>query len=294
MYLPPFRVQGVSIAGESTCVMVPELDVCFDMGSCPRAALASKLVAVSHGHMDHIGALAYYCSQRKFQGMPPGIVVCHAEIERPIRRMMEGYHDLERQVTPYELIALAPGAEVQIKNNMFLRLFDVDHTCPAAGYVVVERRSKLREEFVGLPQEKLRELKQRGMEITHTLEVPLVAYLGDTAPGGALLRRDVLGAQVVICECTFIEPDHVKRAEIGKHLHIDNVAEWLPLLQGDALVLTHLSRRSNIPRARKRLADLVGFEKARKVHFLMDARTNRERYERQAGLIEGRESAGAL
>ncbi len=46
LFLPPFRVQGISIAGEVTCIQIPELDVCFDMGSCPRAALSSKYVAL--------------------------------------------------------------------------------------------------------------------------------------------------------------------------------------------------------------------------------------------------------
>ncbi len=43
LYIPPFRVQGVSVAGESTSVYVPELDVCFDMGECPRSALPPRL-----------------------------------------------------------------------------------------------------------------------------------------------------------------------------------------------------------------------------------------------------------
>ena len=51
------------------------------------------------------------------------------------------------------------------------------------GYVVVEKRSKLKEEYNGLPQEKLKELRDRGEQITKVLEVPLVSYLGDCAPG---------------------------------------------------------------------------------------------------------------
>ena len=56
-YIPPYRVQGFSIAGEVTTIQIPELDVCFDMGQCPRAALSAKYCAISHGHMDHIGGL---------------------------------------------------------------------------------------------------------------------------------------------------------------------------------------------------------------------------------------------
>ena len=281
LFIPPFRVHGSSIAGEATAVMVPELDVCFDMGVCLRSMLAAKFVAVSHGHMDHVGGLAYYCSQRKFQGMDPGTIVCPKAIAPAIRKMMAGYIDLEGQVTPYNVVELEPGQEHEIKNNIFIRTFEVDHTCPSAGYVIVERRSKLKPEFVELPQEKLRELKEKGEDITRILEVPLVAYLGDTAPGPHLVREDVRTAQIVICECTFFEEDHRDRAEIGKHMHLSHIIEWLPMLECQKLVLTHLSRRSNMMEARKLLNKLTKRELANKVELLMDHRSNKMRYEKQ-------------
>lgn len=281
LFLPPFRVQGLSVAGEASCVQIPELDVCFDMGICPRMALASKYVAISHGHMDHIGGLAYYCSQRHFQGMGPGTIVCDARIAASIERMMAGYVELERQNTPYKLIALEPEREHQIKPSIFLRAFAVEHTVPAMGYVVVEKRSKLKEEYNGLPQEKLRELKDRNIEITRQLQVPLVAYLGDTQPGPHLVREDVRKAQIVICECTFMEPEHKERAKIGMHMHAEAVAEWLRVLECQHLVLVHVSRRTNLGFARKRLTDLAGPNLMQRVQFLMDYRVNKERYERQ-------------
>ena len=289
LYVPPYRVQGTSVAGEATSVHVPELDVCFDMGCCPRPALAAKFVAVSHGHMDHIGGLAYYCSQRRFQGMGDGSIICSTEIAPDIRRMMDGFVSLERQTTPYNLIELKPEEEFEIKNNIVIRSFDVEHTCPASGYVIVEKRSKLREEFVDMPQEKLRELKDKGTEITRILDIPLVAYLGDTFPGPPLVREDVRKAQIIICECTFVEPDHKDRAKIGKHLHLDDIAEWLPVLECEKLVLIHLSRRTYLPQARKRLRELVKPELAQRVEFLMDHRTNKTRYERQLAEAEALE-----
>jgi ribonuclease Z len=281
LFIPPFRVQGTSIAGEATCVQVPELDICFDMGVCPRAALAAKFVAVSHGHMDHIGGLAYWCSQRVFQGMGPGTIICHKAIGPAIRKMMEGFIGLEEQVTPYNLIELEPGQEHEIKNNFFVKMFEVEHTCPAAGYTVVEKRSKLKPEYYELPQEKLRELKEKGEDITRILEVPLVSYLGDTAPGPVLVRDEVRKSQIVICECTFIEDDHVERAQVGKHMHLKNIAEWLRVLECNKLVLIHLSRRSNMLDARTALRKLVKPIQADKVEFLMDHRSNKVRYERQ-------------
>ena len=110
IFVPPYRIVGTSVAGEATTIMIPELDICFDLGSCPRAMLPAKWVAISHGHMDHIGGLAYWCSQRNFQGMGPGNIICPAAIAPAIQKMLEGYQDLERQKTPFKIHPLEPEA----------------------------------------------------------------------------------------------------------------------------------------------------------------------------------------
>jgi ribonuclease Z len=292
LYLPPFRVQGVSVAGESTCLMVPELDVAFDMGVCPRAALAARFCAITHGHMDHVGALAYWCSQRHFQGMGPGKIVCDNAIAKDIRAMMTGFVNLERQKTPYELVTLSPGEELEIKNNHVLKCFSTEHTCPSVGYVAIEKRTKLKEEYHGLPQEKLRELKERGVDIVNHLRIPLIAFVGDTLPGPHLLNDDVRNAKIIISECTFFEPDHKERAKVGMHMHIDDIAEWLRVCTCDAMILTHVSRRTHLGYARERIEEVVGRELAQKVYLLMDHRTNKARYEQQAGITDERGYGG--
>lgn len=280
LYIPPFRIFGESIAGETTCLQIPELDLGFDMGACPRAMLSSKFLAITHGHMDHVGALAYYCSQRRFQGMGTAKLLCDHRIAPAIQRMMAGFVDLEGQRTPYELIALQPEQTVEIKNNILLKGFEVEHTCPTFGYSIIEKRTKLKQEFQNLPQEKLKELKERGVEIVRHLEIPLITYTADTAPGPHLVREDVRKAKIIIAECTFFEPDHKPRAKVGMHMHVDDVAEWLRVVECEAMVLVHVSRRTDLAYARKRLGEIAG-PLAQKVHFLSDFRGNKARYEQQ-------------
>ena len=281
LYIPPFRIAGESNAGESTCIHIPELDLGFDIGSCPRAMLSSKHLAITHGHMDHIGCLAYYCSQRRFQGMGTAKIVCDQRIAGPIQRMMAGFVDLEGQRTPYDIVPLLPEQTVEIKNNIVLRGFEVEHTCPTFGYVVVEKRTKLKPEFQNLPQEKLKELKDRGVEIVRHLEIPLITYTGDTAPGPHLVREDVRKSQIIITECTFFEPDHKPRAKIGMHMHVDDIAEWLRVVECQTMVLVHVSRRTDLQYARTRMAEIAGPKLASKVLFLSDYRGNKARYEQQ-------------
>lgn len=288
LYIPPYRIQGISIAGEQTVVQIPELDVAFDIGLCPRVVLSSPYIAISHGHMDHVAGLPYYFSQRQFQGMGVGKCVCHPEIASAVNAMMRSWVNLENQNTNYEVIALEPNQQLEIKNKLFLRAIEMSHTVTAMGYSLIEHRSKLREEFVGQPQEKLRDLKQKGVEITRVLEIPLVAYTGDTEFGPFLYRDEFAEAKIVIAECTFFEEDHRSRAKIGKHLHVEDIARLLSVWKAEAVVLIHASRRTNLGISREALIKMVGPEQAARVHFLMDHRANRVRYEQQLSDAEAR------
>jgi ribonuclease Z len=147
--------------------------------------------------------------------------------------------------------------------------------------VIIERRSKLKDEFRDFPQDRLRELKSRGIEITRTLEIPLVAYTGDTEPGPFLFRDEFVQAKVLISECTFFEPDHRSRAKIGKHLHINDLAALLRVWKAESVVLVHVSRRTAIPFARESLAAIDDGAHAARTHLLMDHKTNKQRYDRQ-------------
>ncbi|MFP4145004.1 MAG: MBL fold metallo-hydrolase [Phycisphaeraceae bacterium] len=293
LYVPPYRVQGISIAGEQTVIQVPELDVCFDIGSCPKAVLPSNFVALSHGHMDHSASLAYYFSQRHFQGIGTGKVICHPAVAGAIENVMNAWVDLEHQRTPHEIIPLEPDAEIEVKNNVHLRGFATEHTVPSLGYVAVERRSKLRPEYAGLPQEKLVELKQKGEGITQTLEIPLICYTGDTMWGPHFDREDVLNAQILITECTFLETGHRGRASVGKHLHLDDIVELLDRSKAEAVILTHLSRRTHMGQVRQALDEVIPDRHQERVLVLMDRRTNRKRYEQQLAEAEAKQSEGS-
>jgi ribonuclease Z len=261
---------GYSVAGEETLVQVPELNVCFDIGRAPYFALTSDIVCLTHGHMDHIAGLPYYLSQRSFQGMKPGTILLPRELERPVDTLLRCWRDVERQATPYELVGMSPGQVYEVRRDFSIRCFATHHGGPSLGYSLISVREKLRQEFLGLPGPELVTLKKKGVEIQYRVEVPLVAYLGDTTMGEVFDHPDVQNAEVLITEVTFFEADHKHKAKAGRHLHLDHFLNVIANLKNKDIVLIHVSRRTGVRRARNLVRRRVGEERMKNIHFLMD------------------------
>jgi len=244
---------GYSVAGEESVVIAPELDVAFDIGKCPREALRINHVLLSHGHMDHAAGVAYYFSQRDFQGMSGGVVVVAEALVEPLERLMEAVGRVEGHPSPHKFVGLAPGDDYEIRRGLLARTFATRHLGTSLGFAVIEVRRKLKDEFIGRSGPELVELKKQGVEITRRLELPLLAYLGDTAKANYTDLPCVRDAKVLLIECTFFDDDHVRRARAGRHLHVADLPEVLENANNERIVLTHVTRRTNLAEARKRL-----------------------------------------
>jgi ribonuclease Z len=266
----PFHVVGYSVAGEETVVQIPELNVCFDIGRAPMFALTSDYLCLTHGHMDHVAGVGYYLSQRQFQGMKPGTVLLPRELLAPVDNLLRCWRDIERQQTPYELIPMDPDQLLELRRDFGIRAIATHHGGPSLGYVLISIREKLKPEYLGKPGPELAAMRQQGVEIQYRVEVPLVAFLGDTTQGPVFDREDVQNAQVLITECTFFDPAHRTKAKFGKHLHVEQFARILPNLKNQKILLGHVSRRTSIRRARQTLRNLIGDEAMQRVSLLMD------------------------
>jgi ribonuclease Z len=264
-----FTLAGYSVAGEESVIVVPELDVVFDIGRCPREAMRVDHVLLSHGHMDHAAGMAYYFSQRDFQGIGGGVALMAHSIVDPLENLMDAVARVEGHPSPHQFVGMGDGDDYEIRRGLIARAFATRHIGNSLGFSLIDVRQKLKDEFIGLDGPELVELKKKGIEITRRVEMPLVTYLGDTAKANYSAIPHVRDSKVLLIECTFFDDDHISRARAGKHLHVTDLAEVLEGMNNERIILTHVTRRTNLSEARHILKKTLPANIRERVTFLM-------------------------
>ena len=263
---------GYSVAGEETVIALPQLDVCFDVGKAPDQIIPINHVLLTHGHMDHAAGFAYYLSQRNFCGLAAGTVVAPANLIGPMQEIITSWGRLDGNRIPAKLVGVRPGDEHQIKPNLFARAFPTKHSLGSLGFTVLEKRKKLKPEYVGLTGPQIVELKKQGVQIDNPLEIPIVTYFGDTQFVDFAQLDYVVKSKILIAECTFYEDDHTGRANAGRHMHVSEFVSLVERLQNEHIIIAHTTQRTPMGEVRRMLKKTLPAEIHQKVILLMDRR----------------------
>ncbi len=237
-------IEGYSRAAVQTYWRIPELKIGFDLGAQPWSFMGTPTWFVSHAHMDHLVALPVYVARRRMMKMdPPTIYLPEATVE-PMQRILRLFSRLDRGRLPCELVPIKPGDEIELSRELVVTVSATAHSVPSLGFVVWERRRKLKTELQGLPGDKIRDLRISGVDVTDEVRVPRVAYLGDSRPEGLDAAPAMFEAEVLIIELTFVAPGH-RRERIHKfgHMHIDDFIDRRDRFANELIIAGHFSTR---------------------------------------------------
>src|SRR5947209_8559114 len=237
-------IEGYSRAAVQSYWRIPELKIGFDLGAQPWDFMGTPTWFVTHTHLDHIAALPVYVARRRMMRMEPPTLYLPAESIEDVRRLLLVMQRLDRGRMLCQLNGLKPGDEIELSRENVVTAFATTHTIPSLGYVVWDRRFKLKEEYQGLRGDKIRDLRLSGVPVTREVRVPLVAYTGDTSPAGLDAYPPVYEAKILITELSFIRANH-RREKIHKfgHMHLDDFIERADRFKNELIICCHFSTR---------------------------------------------------
>ena len=120
------------------------------------------------------------------------------------------------------------------------------------GFIVWEKRKKLKPEYTHLDGTQIRDLRLSGVEVSSEFRMPRLAYMGDTAPAGLDIEPNIYKAEILICEMTFVTK-HERPEDSHKfgHTHLEDIVARAERFQNEVIIVSHFSTRQHSDTIRK-------------------------------------------
>jgi len=269
MRIQDIEIVGTSVSGFATAIALPQFKICFDCGVSTPNVQRCDTVLITHGHIDHFGALPAHAHTREMVSGGVPTYIAPAPLVKDIIDMMDMWGRIQGQhPAPHVAYRLDEGESVSVGKRL-IRSFKTDHRgSDSQGYIIYDVRKALKDSYIGLPGHVLGRMRKEGVKLENVVEVPLVAFTGDTrATIFDDLDHPALKAKVLLVECTYLDDVGEDKAEQWGHVHIAqlrHLAEQGVFDDVKALVLCHFSQRYNDSMIEEALKDFPHSE----VHYL--------------------------
>ena len=237
-------IRGVSLGGVYTSLFVPELDALFDIGIPARSAAAANFLFLSHGHVDHLGALCSHLGIRALTGKSsPPTLYLPAEIEADVSEALRAMTRIQRYDLSVRAVPMMPGETAPMRGDILVRALRTHHGVPSLGYSLARQIKKLRDEYLHLPGHEIASLKRAGEDLFRVEERTEISYCTDTLIQVLDNNPELYESRVLVLESTFLdERKTLEATRAGCHIHLDEIIERADNFKNEAIVLMHFSQ----------------------------------------------------
>ncbi|OWZ05431.1 Nuclear ribonuclease Z [Phytophthora megakarya] len=240
------------VAGIESCCYVDFIDVAFDLGCLVGRVVSKSHVFITHGHVDHIGAVVTHAARRALQKQKPAQYFVPAYLVPHLQSILQSTAAMQGdEPFPARIVPLEAFDEVHVSSKYMVRAVPTKHRVPSLGYILYEKKNRLKPEYKQLSGQELGALKRAGQEITSAELSPEIAYTGDTTIEAFTVAaddertKDLLQVKVLITEATYVDSKMTIHDAVARgHMHLDQLSMHEHLFQHvNTLVLVHFSAR---------------------------------------------------
>lgn len=245
-------ITGYSTALFSTWYFIEELGLLFEAGDGVTAGLLQKArkiehVFISHADRDHLTGLLQLNQLNAREGFPKIFFPSDCGSFPAIEAFSKKFDPHVKGTTWHPVKA---NEHIRIKDNMYVQSIRNNHVqseqtvFKSLGFQVYQVKTKLKQEYLNIPQDQLIQLmNEKGKEnMTESVRTNLVTYSGDT-PVDDYTTWD--NTEILIHEATFLGKEEQANLNThgNKHSNLEEVLKMASELTIEKLILGHFSSR---------------------------------------------------
>lgn len=243
-----YRIKIQSISGIGTSIILPDLNIIFDIGILLPESSKIGRVLITHCHMDHIGAIGQHIAQRNLKNYGNTSYFIPNTETKNVKSLINNFRQLDG--TELKCNILKMDEQLDLGKKYICTKFDTIHKVKSQGYIIWKSTTKLLPELKEkldkniITKDDIKIYKKNGEKIVYAELSPEIAYTGDTVIEG--ISDDAKNAKILIMEMTFVDEQiSIDEARRRGHIHLLEFALYMDSFKNKNIILTHFSDRYN-------------------------------------------------